>query len=44
MTVISLVFRSEEDYGYVYDVYYTDGLGQSGVMLDWNSSINFFLF
>ena len=26
------VFRSEEDYGYVYDVYYTDGLGEeSGV-------------
>ena len=26
------LFRSEEDYGYVYDVYYTDSLGEeSGV-------------
>ena len=26
------MFRSEEEYGYVYDVYYTDGLGEeSGV-------------
>ena len=33
------VFRSEEDYGYVYDVYYTDGLGEeSGVGFVYKSS------
>ena len=31
MIMIAL-FRSEEDYGYVYDVYYTDGIdGKSAV-------------
>ena len=32
MTNFICVFRSEVEYGYVYDVYYTDGLGEeSGV-------------
>ena len=33
--IIIALFRSEEDYGYVYDVYYTDGIdGKSAVCVD----------